>query len=292
MAGTTWPSLIAGQKARASDVESKFDWLEGDLVPMLGGFPTTGVYDLGTSTASWRYIHIAPTGGIMCSGATSMAFVSDGTVKLKNGTNVNEFSTDGTLFDNSDLAVPTEKAVKNYVSLVAGHSPAAAKNSSATTSYFNNTATTDGLAFYYADSIRIDIDSKFTTTTYVGYTGTTAGITTTYSSITSNQIGYKINTGGVYDVEWVGTYDPATKNHMLFISAGDDSHITGTLGSSDQHLSLWDQPTSGSYNFRISGLIYASSATTGYIRFGAIGSGPTNGASWAALTQISIHRVT
>ena len=34
---------------------------------------------------------------------------------LQNGTNVNEFSIDGTLAGNSDDAIPTEKAVKTYV---------------------------------------------------------------------------------------------------------------------------------------------------------------------------------
>ena len=34
---------------------------------------------------------------------------------LENGTRINEFSIDGTLADNSDTAIPTEKAVKTYV---------------------------------------------------------------------------------------------------------------------------------------------------------------------------------
>jgi len=40
---------------------------------------------------------------------------SDGKLTLVSGTAINEFSTDGTLSDNSDDAVPTEKAVKTYV---------------------------------------------------------------------------------------------------------------------------------------------------------------------------------
>ena len=36
-------------------------------------------------------------------------------LKLKSGTYVDEFSTDGTLVGNSDLAIPTEKAVKTYI---------------------------------------------------------------------------------------------------------------------------------------------------------------------------------
>lgn len=43
----------------------------------------------------------------------------NGNIKALNGTSINEFSTDGTLADNSDDAVPTEKAVKTYVDQVA-----------------------------------------------------------------------------------------------------------------------------------------------------------------------------
>jgi photosystem II stability/assembly factor-like uncharacterized protein len=39
----------------------------------------------------------------------------NGNAVLQNGAAVSEFSTDGTLSDNSDVAVPTEKAVKTYV---------------------------------------------------------------------------------------------------------------------------------------------------------------------------------
>lgn len=54
MAGTSWPTLTAGQKAKASDVEAKFDWIEGNLMPMTGGNQTNGVYDLGSNTYNWR----------------------------------------------------------------------------------------------------------------------------------------------------------------------------------------------------------------------------------------------
>lgn len=43
-----------------------------------------------------------------------------GDIKLQNGATVNEFSTDGTLGDDSDTAVPTEKAVRTYVNAVTG----------------------------------------------------------------------------------------------------------------------------------------------------------------------------
>jgi len=45
------------------------------------------------------------------SGATTL----NSTLKVQNGTTINEFSIDGTLVDNSDDAIPSEKAVKTYV---------------------------------------------------------------------------------------------------------------------------------------------------------------------------------
>ncbi len=48
-------------------------------------------------------------------GTTAFVVQDDGYVGLTNGTTVNELSTDGTLSDSSDDAVPTEQAVKTYV---------------------------------------------------------------------------------------------------------------------------------------------------------------------------------
>ena len=49
-----WPDLVSGKKAKASEVEAKFDWLEYNCYPMVGGEVTTGVYDLGSSAYKWR----------------------------------------------------------------------------------------------------------------------------------------------------------------------------------------------------------------------------------------------
>lgn len=49
-----WPTLTDGKKAKASEVESKFDWLEGTQLPMSGGNLTTGAYDIGSSAYQWR----------------------------------------------------------------------------------------------------------------------------------------------------------------------------------------------------------------------------------------------
>lgn len=79
MAGTTWPALTAGRKAKASEVESKFDWIEGSIVPMSGGSQTDGAYDLGSATARWLGVYcksINPTttaGGVAIGTTTANA---------------------------------------------------------------------------------------------------------------------------------------------------------------------------------------------------------------------------
>ena len=54
MAGTTWPVLTAGNKAKGSEVEAKFDWIEGSIIPMNAGSKTNAVYDLGEASYKWR----------------------------------------------------------------------------------------------------------------------------------------------------------------------------------------------------------------------------------------------
>lgn len=75
MAGSSWPALVAGRKARASDVESKFDWLEGSIVPMNSGASTDAALDLGTTTAQWRFVYVA-SGGAFLIGNTDMRVIS------------------------------------------------------------------------------------------------------------------------------------------------------------------------------------------------------------------------
>lgn len=57
MAGTVWPILTAGLKAKASEVESKFDWIEGTIVPMSAGAKTDAAYDLGEAANRWNNIY-------------------------------------------------------------------------------------------------------------------------------------------------------------------------------------------------------------------------------------------
>lgn len=73
MSGTSWPSLSAGAKAKASEVELKFDWLEGDLEPMSGGTKTNAAYDIGTSSFKWRNAYLS---GQLLSGNGSVSLPS------------------------------------------------------------------------------------------------------------------------------------------------------------------------------------------------------------------------
>ncbi len=62
---TDWPALTDGKKAKASEVETKFDWLEGTLYPMKDGEFTTAAYDVGSATYRWRngYFQTVVIGG-------------------------------------------------------------------------------------------------------------------------------------------------------------------------------------------------------------------------------------
>ena len=62
---------------------------------------------------------IVYTSDLTWNDTTNAMTITSGTLGFSSGTTINEFSTDGTLADASDDAVPTEAAVKNYVDNVA-----------------------------------------------------------------------------------------------------------------------------------------------------------------------------
>jgi len=82
----------------------------------------------------------------------------------KQGATINEFSTDGTFADNSDSAVPTEKAVKTYVdgkvagasAIIAGASPTQSKVTVA-----GNGASTDTIDFDIAGNTIAQIGKEY-----------------------------------------------------------------------------------------------------------------------------------
>ena len=88
---------------------------------------TDATYDIGSATNKVRHLflsnnslHIGDTGTISITADVMTVAGATGGFKAvaftgNSGVAIDEFSTDGTMADNSDTAVPTEKAVKTYV---------------------------------------------------------------------------------------------------------------------------------------------------------------------------------
>ena len=79
----TWPSLLAGNRARASEVEAKFDFSEHHLWPHSAGTAVNNTYDLGNTTAAyWRTawvnsLNATTTANGVAIGTTTVASNSD-----------------------------------------------------------------------------------------------------------------------------------------------------------------------------------------------------------------------
>ena len=98
--------------------------VKGHIIP-----DTNNTYDIGSASFKIRdlyvsdnSIHIGDTGTIGITADVMTVAGATGGFKAvaftgNSGVAIDEFSTDGTMADNSDTAVPTEKAVKTYVDL-------------------------------------------------------------------------------------------------------------------------------------------------------------------------------
>lgn len=325
MAGSSWPTLNAGAKAKASDVEAKFDWIEGSIVPMNGGNQTNNALDLGTSSNKWRTGYfgtsviisttnitgtttgltvnagltaggyrfnviddnnagfaavmwntpgsglpegllvgvaqnstnriLAAAVGAFGTSATVFEVRGNGQTKLATGTAINEFSTDGTLADNSDLAVPTEKAVKTYVD-----SPKSAVRiymDSATSATITMTTTTQLIPF---NIVSFDVNSEYSTSAYK-FTATLAGrylvqgaINVQLANTTAvlGQIFMRINGSNKSFVRFCpfgsvgGTGDMMVLFHDFFsLGAGDTIDIAGNANTTTGIILRDDATTSG-----------------------------------------------
>ncbi len=82
-ATATFPTLTAGRVARASDVESKFDWTEQHLWPHSTGTVVNNLFDIGNSTSAywrtgWFYsLNATTTAQGIAIGTTTVANTSD-----------------------------------------------------------------------------------------------------------------------------------------------------------------------------------------------------------------------
>lgn len=73
MSGISFPLLVAGAKARASDVEKKFAWVVGDYHPFDStGSKATRTYDLGSSSWYWRNLYFSSQTKVWSTGSPTI----------------------------------------------------------------------------------------------------------------------------------------------------------------------------------------------------------------------------
>jgi hypothetical protein len=134
----------------------------------------------------------------------------------KQGATINEFSTDGTFADNSDAAVPTEKAVKTYVdgkvagssAIIAGNSPTQSK-----VTVTGSGATTDTIEFDIAGNTVAQIGEQYLKLP----TGTTANRP---GSPTSGMFRYNSTTNSL-EVYGSASWEPAGSLRWSIVNSAD-----------------------------------------------------------------------
>jgi len=137
---------------------------------------------------------------------------------IGNGTSINEFSADGTLSDNSDIAIPTEKAVKTYVDNAIADSTS--------TSYWSKTGDD---VYYIGGNVGIGTSTQFGSGD--GVMGISDAVTPPTTNTTGGGVLYSENGAG----KWRGTsgtittFGPADphcpvcgKDYMLEFENGED----------------------------------------------------------------------
>lgn len=116
-----------------------------DLTQDLSNVDLSGVFENDVTLGSNDNNTVEVMGKIISGNSSGNLVIEDsadikGSLNLQNGVAVDEFSTDGTLADDSDTAVPTEKAVKAYADSVQ-QAAQAYTDQSTTNSVINNTQT-------------------------------------------------------------------------------------------------------------------------------------------------------
>jgi len=98
----------------------------GTLYSLYNSFVNTNVSNVTAvnigSGDTVHFLHSSFGGTITkASGLGTMYQFDRSKIQMDTGTSITEFSIDGTLADNSDTALPTEKAVRTYVDVVSGY---------------------------------------------------------------------------------------------------------------------------------------------------------------------------
>jgi hypothetical protein len=134
----------------------------------------------------------------------------------KQGATINEFSTDGTFADNSDAAVPTEKAVKTYVDGKVAGSNAIIAGSSPSVSQVKVTGTG-------ADTDTVDFDINGNTVSQIGkeYISLPSGPTADRpTSPSSGMFRYNTTTNSL-EVYGSASWEPAGSLRWSIVNADD-----------------------------------------------------------------------
>jgi hypothetical protein len=155
-------------------------------------------------------------------------------LRLNTGTNVNEFSTDGTLAGNSDSAVPTEQAVKTYVDN-SSTSPAGS-DGDLQINDSGSFGTIDGINLDKTGNTRgtnaLDIQSYRTSATQVasGSNNFCIGLRNTAGNYNSGCVGYNNTVGGYYgNAVAVGSSNTAS-GYNGCTSVGSNNNNTANSG--------------------------------------------------------------
>ena len=134
-------------------------------IELVGATNVTGATALSSTLAVTGATTLSSTLAVTGAATLSTSLV------LASGATVTEFSTDGTLSDNSDTAVPTEKAIKTYIdaqnqaqalTFVGDDSTGTAVNSGETFQFAGGTGLDTAVS---GDTLTISIDSTVTTLT-------------------------------------------------------------------------------------------------------------------------------
>ena len=159
--------------------------------------------------------------------------VNGGTLTLPSGTGVNEFSTDDTLSDNSDDAVPTEQAVKQYADSLEGD-----ESDNQTLTFTRDVSgTNDSLSIVRGNTVTLEDDFEADTTIPDDQN---LSVNNDYSG-TDDQV--KLDNGGavIVDDDFEANTDNQTLSTTDDVSGTDDS-ITISSGNSIEIDDDYDDP--------------------------------------------------
>ena len=160
-----------------------------------------------TDTVNMTYLYVNNSAGkvSIATDDTTATLTVNGNLTLQTGATVNEFSIDGNLAGNSDLAVPTEQAVKTYVD-----------NQLGGVSSMQGWTNSSGYVYLTTSTDEVNM-----TTLYVNNSNSRVGIGTDNPS---KKLEVSNSTQGI-------TFDPTAETPTINTTSGEDLIITSGTGN-------------------------------------------------------------